>query len=162
MADLEQALLRKQAAAPATDWTVVPLTVLADHILDTHHAFTRTQLDRIDTLLAKVQNAHRSRYGAMLDSLRNAFDPLRAELEAHLMKEEQILFPAIGAILTAVQFHRFVGSLSQTAPEILALHPVEADAWLPDGPLRACHSGGLRVRSSGFPRLRILGHRHAE
>ena len=98
LADLEQALLRKQAAAPATDWTAVPLTVLADHILVTHHVFTKTQLARIDALLAKVQNAHRSRYGSMLDSLRSAFDPLRAELEAHLMKEEEILFPAIKGI----------------------------------------------------------------
>ena len=98
LADLEQALLRKQAAAPATDWTAVPLTVLADHILDTHHVFTKSQLARIGVLLTRVQNAHRSRHGAMLDSLGNAFDSLRAELEAHLMKEEQILFPAIKGI----------------------------------------------------------------
>ncbi len=98
LADLEHTLLQKQAATPATDWTEVPLTVLADHILDTHHVFTKTQLARVDTLLAKVQNAHRSRHGSMLDSLRSAFDPLRAELEAHLMKEEQILFPAIKGI----------------------------------------------------------------
>lgn len=95
---LEQSLLQKQVATPETDWTAVPLTVLADHILDTHHVFTKTQLARVDTLLAKVQNAHRNRHGAMLDSLRSAFDPLRAELEAHLMKEEQILFPAIKGI----------------------------------------------------------------
>ena len=98
LADLEQALLRKQAAAPATDWTAVPLTVLADHILGTHHVFTKSQLARIGVLLTRVQNAHRSRHGAMLDSLSNAFDSLRAELEAHLMKEEQILFPAIKGI----------------------------------------------------------------
>lgn len=98
LADLGQALLRKQAAAPATDWTAVPLTVLADHILDTHHVFTKSQLARIGVLLTRVQNAHRSRHGAMLDSLGNAFDSLRAELEAHLMKEEQILFPAIKGI----------------------------------------------------------------
>lgn len=98
LADLEHTLLQRQAATPATDWTAVPLTVLADHILDKHHVFTKTQLARIDSLLAKVQNAHRNRHGAMLDSLRIAFDPLRAELEAHLMKEEQILFPAIKGV----------------------------------------------------------------
>lgn len=98
LADLEQTLRQMQTNAPVTDWTAVSLTVLAGHILDTHHAFTKTQLARIGMLLARVQNAHRNRHGAMLDSLRNAFDPLRAELEAHLMKEEQILFPAIKAI----------------------------------------------------------------
>lgn len=98
LAELEQTLLQRQAATPATDWTAVPLTVLADHILDTHHVFTKKQLARIDVLLAKVQNAHRDRHGAMLDSLRHIFAPLQEELEAHLMKEEQILFPAIKGI----------------------------------------------------------------
>ena len=98
LADLEQALLQKQAATQATDWTAVTLTFLADHILDAHHEFTKTQLARVDALLAKVQNAHRAKHGATLNSMRSAFDPLRAELEAHLMKEEQILFPAIKGI----------------------------------------------------------------
>jgi regulator of cell morphogenesis and NO signaling len=98
LADLEHTLSKTQAATPATDWTAASLTALADHILDTHHVFTKTQLARIDTLLARVQNAHRASHGSMLDALRNAFDPLRAELEAHLMKEEQILFPAIKGI----------------------------------------------------------------
>ncbi len=98
LADLEQTLRQMQTATPATDWTASTLTVLADHILETHHGFTKTQLSRIGVLLARVQNAHRDRHGAMLDSLKHAFDPLRAELEAHLMKEEQILFPAIKAI----------------------------------------------------------------
>ena len=99
LGELEQRLHQEQGAtATTTDWTAVPLTVLADHILDTHHVFTKTQLARIDILLAKVQNAHRTQHGTMLDSLRDAFDPIRAELEAHLMKEEDILFPAIKGI----------------------------------------------------------------
>jgi len=96
--ELRQKLLQGPSDTAATDWIQVPLSVLADHILTTHHVFTKTQLARIDTLLAKVQNAHRIQHGTMLDSLRDAFDPLKAELEAHLMKEEQILFPAVNAI----------------------------------------------------------------
>ncbi len=96
--DLEQALRQEPAAETATDWTRVPTTALANHILDTHHAFTKTQLARIDGLLGRVQNAHRERHGTMLDALRLAFDSLRSELDAHLMKEEQILFPAIKGI----------------------------------------------------------------
>lgn len=98
LAELKQGLQQGASAVAATDWTTVPLTVLADHILDTHHVFTKAQLARIDTLLAKVQNAHRNRHGVMLDSLRNAFESLKNELEAHLMKEEQILFPSIKGI----------------------------------------------------------------
>ncbi|HNX34810.1 MAG TPA: iron-sulfur cluster repair di-iron protein [Kiritimatiellia bacterium] len=93
---LEQALDQPRAAA--TDWTAASVTALAEHILDTHHVFTKAQLPRIAALLAKVQRAHSLHHGAMLAALRSAFEPLRAELEAHLSKEEQILFPAIIAI----------------------------------------------------------------
>ena len=51
--NLGQALLQKQTGTPSIDWTAVSLTVLADHILVTHHVFTKTQLARIDALLAK-------------------------------------------------------------------------------------------------------------
>ncbi len=98
VADLEMNLTQDPAAAAATDWSAVTLSVLADHILDTHHVFTKTKLKRIDTLLEKVQNAHRARHGDLLGALRNAFDLLKADLEAHLMKEEQVLFPAIKGI----------------------------------------------------------------
>lgn len=37
----------------------------------------------------------------------------------------------IGAILTAIQFHKFVAFISQTAPAALAQRPAEVDAWLP-------------------------------
>ncbi len=98
LADLETALLQQQPDVAATDWSQAALTALADHILDTHHVFTKTQLLRIDALLAKVQAAHRIRHSQTLDALQRHFDALRAELEAHLMKEEQILFPAIKGI----------------------------------------------------------------
>jgi len=92
---LSNALAHSHPAAPAMDWSHASLTDLAQHILDTHHVFTKAQLPRIDMLLARVQKAHGASHGPLLDALRDAFDPLRAELEAHLMKEEQILFPAI-------------------------------------------------------------------
>jgi regulator of cell morphogenesis and NO signaling len=85
-------------ASPEVDWTARPVTELADHILDTHHVFTKAQLPRIDRLLTRVQQAHAARHGRLLSELRNLFDTLRSELENHLMKEEVILFPAIKSI----------------------------------------------------------------
>ena len=91
--------LRASAGAPAaTDWARASVTELAGHILSTHHAFTRAQLTRIDGLLARVQRAHAAAHGDLLEQVRNIFDALRAELESHLAKEEQILFPAIQSI----------------------------------------------------------------
>jgi regulator of cell morphogenesis and NO signaling len=46
-------------------------------------------------LLAKVEKAHGAHHGEMLSQLRRTYNAIRAELEPHLMKEEQILFPLI-------------------------------------------------------------------
>lgn len=42
--------------------------------------------------------AHGIKHGEMLARLQRLYDGLHAELDTHLMKEEQILFPAIKAI----------------------------------------------------------------
>ncbi len=91
------AALAQQPEQDSTDWNSAPLSELVDHIVGTHHAFMKEQLPRLDGLLAKVQKAHSSMHSDMLGRLRHTYDSLRAELEAHLMKEEEILFPAIKA-----------------------------------------------------------------
>ena len=96
--ELQEALTAAADGAPPADWSTAALGALVDHILEKHHAFTRTQLLRLDGLLDKVQVAHGARHGAVLQSLRSVFDDLNAELDAHLMKEEQVLFPAIKSI----------------------------------------------------------------
>jgi regulator of cell morphogenesis and NO signaling len=79
-------------------WAGEPLTDLADHIVSRHHAFMREQLPRIDGLLEKVAAAHAERHGAMLERLAGTFAGLRQEIEMHLLKEEQVLFPYIRAM----------------------------------------------------------------
>jgi len=96
--ELLKALDQANTDTVATDWNTVPVTALADHILETHHIFMKAQLPRLDALLGKVQKAHEVRHGDMRQKLRRAFDALRNELEPHLMKEEQILFPALKGI----------------------------------------------------------------
>lgn len=80
------------------DWNARSLTALVDHILEKHHAFMKAQLPRLHDLLKKVQAAHHAQHGEMLAKVRRAFDSLRSEIELHLMKEEEILFPAIKSI----------------------------------------------------------------
>ncbi len=98
LASLQAALAPGTDGREHTDWNVVPLGVLADHILEKHHVFTKAQLLRLDGLLAKVQKAHGAHHGDMLERLRSVYDGLHLELDSHLMKEEQILFPAIKGI----------------------------------------------------------------
>lgn len=90
-----QDALTQQPDQKTTDWSSAPLGKLIDHIVDTHHNFMKEQLPRLDGLLGKVENAHGAQHGEMLTQLREAYSAIRSELEAHLMKEEQILFPLI-------------------------------------------------------------------
>ncbi len=76
------------------DWTQVAATELCDHIEQTHHAFLRKELPRLSELVDQVAQAHSDRHPEVLE-LQSVFGELRAELEPHMLKEEQILFPAI-------------------------------------------------------------------
>ncbi|MCB1183935.1 iron-sulfur cluster repair di-iron protein [bacterium] len=83
-----------ESGSDATDWQAVSLTKLTTHIVDTHHAFMKRELPRIADLLAKVRNAHEGHHPELAD-LAGVYGALRAEIEAHLGKEEQVLFPLI-------------------------------------------------------------------
>ncbi len=98
LATLNAALAAPAKRSDTTDWNTASLTVLTDHIIDKHHVFTKEQLPRLDDWLARLQRAHAAHHGMMLNHLRQVYEPLRAELEPHLQKEEQILFPAIKGI----------------------------------------------------------------
>jgi regulator of cell morphogenesis and NO signaling len=79
------------AAVPTTDWQSAPLESLIDHIVETHHAYLRIELPRLEAMIEKVRNAH----GDRVPPIAQVFGPMKDELEAHLMKEEMILFPMI-------------------------------------------------------------------
>ena len=97
-AALKDVLTSEPKGRDNTDWNSVSLSVLVDHIVDTHHAFLKEQLPRLDQLGARVEKAHAAEHGEMLSHLRRVYGLLRNELEPHLMKEEQILFPTIKGI----------------------------------------------------------------
>ena len=77
------------------DWASALPTELADHIEQTHHVFMKQQLPRLGTLLEKVLQVHGQRHGKMLEQLKRTFFSLKTDIELHLVKEEQILFPLI-------------------------------------------------------------------
>ncbi len=73
----------------------IPLAELADYVVETHHTFLKSELPRLAVLLQRVRTVHRQRHGRMLDALGVPFDRLRTDVEMHLAKEEDILFPLI-------------------------------------------------------------------
>ena len=87
----------EQPAEDETDWDAESLNELADHIEQTHHVYLRNELPRLTELIDKVCRAHGERKPELFE-LRDVFASMRAELESHMMKEEQILFPSVRAL----------------------------------------------------------------
>lgn len=81
-----------------TNLDAISLKELIDHIINTHHVFLKEELPRLKNLREKVYQAHHQKHGQMLENLGRSFQKLRTDIEMHLAKEEQILFPAIEQI----------------------------------------------------------------
>lgn len=67
---------------------------LADYIIARHHEWTRAALDRLAPLARRVAEVHGKR-APRLVLVRQRIDRLHVELEGHMLREEQILFPFI-------------------------------------------------------------------
>ncbi|MBZ5582880.1 MAG: iron-sulfur cluster repair di-iron protein [Acidobacteriia bacterium] len=85
------------AAGPAVsaDWRSAQLGSLIEHIVENHHGYLKAHLPRMASMLEKILAKHSERHGDTLRPLAATFRGLKEELEAHLMKEEMILFPLI-------------------------------------------------------------------
>lgn len=85
--------------APAEAWSSMGPADLVDHIEATHHAYLHEDLPRIEALLEKVEGVHGERHPE-LAFVSTTFDELALELDPHLAREEQILFPLIRELAT--------------------------------------------------------------
>ncbi|OHV78573.1 iron-sulfur cluster repair di-iron protein [Ensifer sp. LCM 4579] len=65
---------------------------LIEHILDRYHQTHRAELAWLIPLAQKVERVHGDHPAAPI-GLSQALERLRDELESHMMKEEQVLFP---------------------------------------------------------------------
>lgn len=93
--DVVSALTESDRSSEAdNDWSSAPLSDLIDHILLKHHAYLRRELPRLSDMAKKVVRAHGERFPWVLEC-EKVLAELRAELESHMMKEEQLLFPMI-------------------------------------------------------------------
>ena len=70
------------------------LTELTEHLESTNHVYLKKALLRLVALMDKVHQAHSPRHPE-LTRLQTVVENLRADLEPHLLTEEQILFPLI-------------------------------------------------------------------
>lgn len=100
-AELAAAATAKTGAPlAAADVNAMSLTELVRHIVAVHHTYTKKALPGIALHLDRVIAAHGDRHPELTE-LAGVFGPLREELEQHLAKEEEILFPYIEALEAA-------------------------------------------------------------
>lgn len=99
-----QAVLRalnEADASPARtaekNWADAALGELIQNILETHHAYLRRELPRLTQMAGKVREVHAAKHPELTE-VQATYEGLRAELEAHMMKEEHVLFPMIGTM----------------------------------------------------------------
>ncbi len=148
------------------DANAMTLTELADHIEQTHHAYLRKELPRLDVMTVKVARVHGDKE-PRLRQVREAFVALKAELEPHMMKEERILFPMVRqleASLAQSEFH--CGSVANPihqmehehdqAGEALAILREATDDFVP--PEWACNT--YRAMLDALAQLEADLHQH--
>lgn len=88
-------LSQEPGAAGSRDWTKASLTELIEHIVGTHHEFLKAEMPRLSAQIDKVVAAHSVRDPETFVTIQRVFAGLENELDGHMMKEEQILFPYI-------------------------------------------------------------------
>ncbi len=93
------------AAAAVNDFQQMNLADLITYILDQHHVYTRSEMDRLEALVTKVVGAHGANHAELL-TMRDLLLQLCAELKGHMFKEEQILFPFIVELEQSTQQNR--------------------------------------------------------
>jgi iron-sulfur cluster repair di-iron protein len=76
------------------NWVEAPFDELVDHIVNVHHGYLYENLPKISELTTKILRVHGGNHSE-LSKVRKLFHTVKMELEAHLIEEETIQYPAI-------------------------------------------------------------------
>lgn len=83
---------------------------LIDYILEKHHVFTKSEIERLSALMEKVRRKHGDAHPELF-LLENEIFSLCSDLTPHMKKEETVLFPFIKNLEMA-----FINNLSAPHP----------------------------------------------
>ena len=120
-------------SAPAQNPAELPADKLAAYIVETHHGLLRRELPRLHAMSERVAQVHGGHTPSLAEMF-HVFLGMEAELASHMIKEEQVLFPAVVAL-----------SRGEPAPRTL------------DAPI-ACMIHEHEEVGSALARLRELSH----
>lgn len=118
-------------------WDEAPLPDVIEHILSTHHVPLKEELPRLEQMARRVLAVHGDKDPERLGNLVSVFVHLKEELEPHMAKEEQILFPLIkdgrggmaGGPISMMQMeHESAGAALKQLSELTNGYTVPAEA----------------------------------
>ncbi len=164
-----QRLVDADRTAPedqAGDLSKMSMTQLTQHIERTHHVYLKRELPRLQEITRKTASVHGSR-APQLQELSQTIDALAAEMQNHLAKEEQVLFPSLrqleqtgslaGACFGTVRNPiRMMEYEHQNAAELLERIRALADGYTV--PPWGCDS--YRAMAAGLRQLEADTHQH--
>jgi regulator of cell morphogenesis and NO signaling len=84
----------QECGGPPVNSASLPIGRLIQHIVRVHHQYVRQELPRLAKMAQKLA-AKRSDRAPELKNVEELLEALRAEMFAHIQKEEQVLFPFI-------------------------------------------------------------------
>lgn len=164
-AALVERLQAQRELEPPSQWADAPLFELTRHVVDTHHVFTRNELDRLGPMISKVARVHGDKHPYMV-ALVSVFDAFAQELADHMMKEERVLFPAIEALESgrpgmnpAMPIRMMNGEHESCGADLARMRALTHDFTLPPG---GCNT--FRAVLSGLEELEadLFEHIHLE
>lgn len=95
--EVMQKLKQMPATKKAINWNEMSSQEIIEHIVATHHIYTRHELARLSQLIKKLNIKHGERYPYIAE-LRNIFEELKDSLLSHMDEEEQVVFPLIASL----------------------------------------------------------------
>ena len=95
------AAVKENPPTDAANWGGASTHELIGEIVGRHHSYARSETPRLLTMLEKVVSRHGQAHPE-LASIQNLFGALTEELSAHMLKEENILFPYLDRMASAV------------------------------------------------------------
>jgi len=134
---------------------------LIAHVLERYHQVHRREMPELRTLAIRVERVHVD-HPAAPKGLSDLLERMHAELESHMQKEEQILFPLMRAGGNPMIVHP-IGVMRHEhdshGEELKALAELTDDLTLPEG---ACNT--WRALYAGLGKLRddLTEHIHIE
>ena len=102
---IENELIEKSSTATPIsedEYHIMAPDVLVDHIVNVHHTYVRESIPPLLAFLNKINKVHSTRHPELAE-IYDLFEGCAKELTHHMVKEENILFPAIKKLATSAQ-----------------------------------------------------------